>query len=146
MSIEKLAALEAIRDLKAKYFYYTDTKQWERLVGLFLPDAETDFREAVQPHNPALLSRDPAAFAANNAYVLEGITTAHMGFNPQIELQSVDEAAGIWAMEDWLWVPEGTNVLPAGTMHGFGYYHDQYRRVDGQWKIAATRLTRSRLE
>jgi len=146
MTIEELVALQAIRDLKAKYFYYTDTQQWDALLALFLANAITDFREAVQPHNPDLLLHDPASFVANNAFVLAGVTTMHLGFNPQIEFQGPDAATGIWAMEDWLWIPAGTNVLPHGTVHGFGHYHDSYRRVDGQWRIAATRLTRVHIE
>ena len=142
---DRLCALEDIRVLKARYFLHTDRQEWDQLVTLFTPDAETDFREAVQPHDPSLLMHDVAAFAANTARVLKGVTTAHFGYMPVIVFTGEDEADGTWSMEDWLWIAPG-GLLAAGTMHGWGHYHDRYRRVDGAWKIVATRLTRPRLD
>jgi hypothetical protein len=33
-----------------------------------------------------------------------------------------------------------------GTLWGSGWYEEQYRRVDGKWKIERMRLRRQRLE
>ncbi len=143
--VERLAALEDIRVLKTRYFLHTDRQEWDQLVTLFTPDAETDFREAVQPHDPSLLMHDVTAFAANNARVLGGVTTAHFGYMPLVTFDGDDAAEGTWSMEDWLWIGAG-GLLPPGVMHGWGHYHDRYRRVEGGWKITATRLTRIRLD
>ena len=142
---ERLAALEDIRVVKALYFLHTDRQEWDQLVTLFTPNAQTDFREAVQPHDPSLLMHDVAAFAANNAKVLKGVTTAHFGYMPVISFTGDDAAEGTWSMEDWLWIAQG-GLLPAGVMHGWGHYHDRYRRIGDVWKIVATRLTRVRLD
>ena len=40
MTRDDLEALEAIRRLKARYFRYVDTKQWDRFGELFCEDAE----------------------------------------------------------------------------------------------------------
>lgn len=144
--LDTLVAIQAISRTKAEYFRCIDEQDWEGLVRIFTPDAETDMREAVEPHNPDLLDRDPRKFAANNALVLAGVETAHFGYMPRIDVLSEDEATAVWSMEDWLWVPEGNPVMPAGRMHGWGHYHDRYRRVDGRWLISATRLTRIRIE
>ena len=32
------------------------------------------------------------------------------------------------------------------TMHGYGHYHDTYRKVDGSWRIAGADLTRLRVD
>jgi SnoaL-like domain len=144
--LDTLVAIEAISRTKAEYFRCIDEQDWEGLVRIFTPDAETDMREAVEPHNPDLLDHDPSKFAANNAFVLAGVRTAHFGYMPRIDVLSEDEARAVWSMEDWLWVPEGNPVMPAGRMHGWGHYHDRYRRVDGRWLIAATRLTRIKIE
>lgn len=146
ISLSQLAANEEIRQIEAKYFYYTDTKQWDKMPAIFLPDAETDFREAVEPHNPAMLGHNLKIFIANNKYALDGVKTAHFGFNPQIEFLNDNEATAIWGMEDWLWIPEGSAVLPKGTMHGWGHYFDTYRCLDGRWFISKTKLTRIKID
>lgn len=144
--LDRLVAIDAIGRTKAEYFRCIDEQDWDGLVAIFTPDAETDMREAVQPHDPSLLSHDPAAFARNNAYVLAGVTTAHFGYMPRIDVLSDTEASAIWSMEDWLWVPEGNPVMPPGRMHGWGHYSDRYQRVGDRWLIAASRLTRVKLE
>ena len=45
MDSEKLAAIEAIKVLKARYFRYMDTKQWDKLSTVFTSDLVADFRE-----------------------------------------------------------------------------------------------------
>lgn len=144
-AIERLSAIEDIRVLKADYFLHVDGQNWQALRALFADDAETDFRESVQPHDPSLLLHDADAFVGNIAHVLAGVTTAHFGYMPRIAVDG-DTAEAAWSMEDWLWVPPGSALPFSGTMHGWGHYHDRYRREDGRWRIAATRLTRVRLE
>lgn len=144
--VQRLTALEAIRVLKADYFLHTDGKDWEALKTLFAPNAETDMREATGTHAESLLSHDPDAFADNNARVLGGVTTAHFGYMPRITFTDDEHAKGIWSMEDWLWVPEGSNLPFTGTMHGWGHYHERYCRIDGHWLFEAMRLTRVHME
>ena len=145
-AINTLLAIEGVKRCKAEYFRCIDAQDWDGLVANFTPDAETDMREAVQPHNPDLLDHDPKTFAANNAVVLGGVTTAHFGYMPRIDILSDTQAAAIWSMEDWLWVNEGNPVLPAGRMHGWGHYHDRYVKMGGRWLISATKLTRIKIE
>lgn len=144
--IDTLLAIEGVKRCKAEYFRCIDEQDWDALVANFTPDAETDMREAVEPHNPELLSHDPRAFAANNAYVLAQVKTAHFGYMPRIDVLSPTEATAIWSMEDWLWIPEGHPVLPTGRMHGWGHYADRYTKVGDRWLMSATRLTRIKLE
>lgn len=144
--VDRLLAIEEIRNLKAEYFRCVDGQQWEKLVTLFADGAETDMRAAVEPYNPDLLSHDPAAFVKNTAYVFTGVKTAHFGSMPQIRIVSETEATGSWTMEDILWVSEDSPVLPTGRHQGWGHYEDRYRKVDGQWRFAACKLTRIHLE
>ena len=30
------------------------------------------------------------------------------------------------------------------TIYGHGYYHETYRKLDGEWRFASVRLTRTR--
>jgi hypothetical protein len=41
-------------------------------------------------------------------------------------------------MEDMLRWPNGMEL------HGYGHYHETYRKTDGGWRIASTKLTRLR--
>lgn len=145
-ALDRLVAIEGVRRAKAEYFRCIDEQDWDGLLAIFTPDAETDMRDAVEPHNPDLLDHDPTAFARNNAYVLSGVKTAHFGYMPRIDIIDEDHAEAVWSMEDWLWISPGNPVLPPGIMHGWGHYHDRYTRVDGRWLISATRLTRIKLE
>ena len=145
-AVERLLAIESVRRCKAEYFRCVDGQHWDDLAANFTPDAETDMRESIEPHDASLLLHDAARFAAGVAYVFAGVTTAHFGYMPVIDILSPDTARAVWSMEDLLWVPEGNPVLPAGRMHGWGHYHDRYRKVGDRWLIAATRLTRIRIE
>ncbi len=44
-------------------------------------------------------------------------------------------------MEDQLW---WTNGAVEEHLHGWGHYHEEYRRVDGVWLISYRALTRLR--
>jgi len=57
---------------------------------------------------------------------------------PEIELLGEARARAVWAMEDI--VDDGHQIV-----HGYGHYHDTYRKVGGDWKIDSVRLTRIRM-
>ena len=48
-------------------------------------------------------------------------------------------------MDDHFWAGEGSD-LAGRSRHGFGHYHDGYRKASGRWLIARTRLSRIRVE
>jgi hypothetical protein len=82
-----------------------------------------------------------AEIARSVSAALEGVVSVHHGHMPEIELTSSDTATGVWAMEDRLWFPPGS---PVEFLHGYGHYHETYRREDGRWRIATLTLTRIR--
>jgi hypothetical protein len=57
----------------------------------------------------------------------------------EIEILSEDSARAVWPMEDRVWFAEGF-------MHGFGYYHETYRRIEGRWYIQTLKITRIKVE
>lgn len=143
--LERLTAQEEIRQLKARYFRSMDTKDWAGLTAVFAPDAELDMRgEAADKSKAAegLVSggENVGAFIRNAVFDL---VTVHHGHMPEIEITSETTARGIWAMEDLLRWPEGG---PVKTLHGFGHYHETYRKVDGAWRIQTSRLSRLRVD
>jgi hypothetical protein len=64
--------------------------------------------------------------------------TAHQVHAPEITLTSETTATGIWALEDVVRLAPGLNL------DGRGHYHETYEKVDGQWLIKTSTLTRLR--
>src|SRR5690606_35420468 len=77
------------------------------------------------------------------AEALAGAVSIHHGHMPEIEILSADQAAGIWAMEDRIfWPSNNPTVMGLESLHGYGHYHEKYRRVDGRWLIQSLKVTR----
>jgi hypothetical protein len=161
--IEKLLAIQEIRQLKARYFECIDGKDWAAYRTVFTPDAVMDAREAFSAKDPLTgetrvygkpellaamdtsgwLTTGAATIAENAAGLLGPICTVHKGYMPRITLESWHCASGVWGMEDLLRFPSGS---PIEEIQGFGHYHETYARIDGHWLIKATRLTRLRID
>jgi uncharacterized protein (TIGR02246 family) len=135
---ERLADVEEIKQLKARYFRCMDTKDWEGFRAVFAPDVTVD------------ISADGMGVIAGVDNFLEflepilrEVVTVHHGHMPEIEITSPTTATGIWAMEDHLqFGPEET----LQELHGYGHYHETYVKLDGRWHIQSTKLTRLRLD
>ena len=142
LDVEQLADLEAIRQLKARYCRYIDTKQWEQLANLFADDVRFDgFGSA-----PNGSGKD--AFLNGVRARLKDAFSMHHCHTPDIVFIDRDCARGIWTMEDYLEWPQpiGLADFPnARAMQGFGHYEDEYHRVDGAWKMRHLRLRRMRM-
>jgi uncharacterized protein (TIGR02246 family) len=127
--------IEAIKQLKARYFRTMDTKDWEGMRQVFADDVVVDTTgSGGDVHSGA------DEFMAYLREALDGAVTVHHGHMPEIELTSATTATGIWAMED-------KNTWPNGMkLNGFGHYHETYEKAGGEWRIKTTRLTRLRLD
>jgi hypothetical protein len=143
--LARLEAIAAIGALKARYFRTLDTKDWAGYEAVFTPDLIADFRDASGARDETQLTNGASEYVGNLAALLDGVVTVHHGHMAEIQFESVGEAQGIWAMEDKLWPGEGS-VLPFRWLHGYGHYHERYRRDDDQWRIAEIRLTRLRID
>lgn len=126
----------AICTLKARYCRYMDTQDWERWHDLFTADVEGDYGDS--PEGPVVVSGRDALVAMTSQALREARTVHHVHM-PEISFEDENHASGIWAMED---IVERPDFL----LHGFGHYHERYRREDGVWRISHVRLTRLRLD
>ena len=127
--------VEAIRQLKARYFRTMDTKDWAGMRQVFTDDVVMDTTDS---GGGVIEGADE--FMAFLSATLDGVVTVHHGHMPEITITSPTTATGIWALEDVLRWPDGTN------MHAYGHYHEAYEKVDGSWKIARSTLTRLRTD
>jgi uncharacterized protein (TIGR02246 family) len=127
--------VEAIRQLKARYFRTMDTKDWAGMRAVFTDDVVMDTSSS---GGGVIAGADD--FMAFLEPTLEGVVTVHHGHMPEIEITSPTTATGIWSMEDMLRWPDGTE------MHGYGHYLETYEKVDGEWRIKTLTLTRLRTD
>jgi hypothetical protein len=128
--------VEQIKQLKARYFRCIDTHDWDGLESVFATDARIDMTG--EGGGVTTTARE---FRDRLARLLDGVTSVHHGHMPEIVVVSDTQAAGIWAMEDKLWWPEGA---PIQHLHGYGHYHERYGKIDGRWVITEMTLTRLR--
>jgi len=139
--VARLLDLEAIKQLKARYFRSVDSKQYADFRAVFTDDATIKGTFAS--------GSDIDRFVADVADRHAGAVTVHRGADPEITFVDGDTATGVWAMFDLLeWQEGGGPAEYPGFrgFRGFGYYHETYRRVDGKWKIAELELTRTRID
>jgi hypothetical protein len=135
----QLADIEAIKQVKARYFYCVDLKRWDELRSLFTEDADFDSARIGEYQMDDL--DDFIRYAAKG---LTGAISVHHGHMPIIELTSPGEAAGIWAMIDYVQVPDGDGGYRGFV--GYGHYHERYRKVAETWKICGWAITRLRVD
>ena len=131
--LARLESIEEIKLLKARYFRYLDLHWWEELRALFTDDAQFDILES--PARPST----PDEFLARVQNHLTAALTVHHGHMPEIEVLDEQHANGIWSMFDLVEPRPGTGYP---VLTGFGHYTEEYRKVDGAWRIASMRLTR----
>ena len=138
--IRRLEDREEIKELKARYFRLMDTKRFDELVLVFTADATAQWDDAPGVAQPEGERRAVGAEAivARIMSTVRPRVTIHHGHLAEIEFVGLDEARGIWAMEDIIERPGA--AVPS--FHGFGHYWERYLRVDGEWRIADLRLTR----
>jgi SnoaL-like domain len=165
-SIDAVASILEIKQLKAQYCYSVDHKDWVRWASLFTPDGQLDERGSAIARDPITNERVPVegfsfeffeerdvfdwpligrdAIRSFGATIAANNRTIHHIFEPEIELTSASRAKAIWPMEDYVWYPAES---PIRSSHGMGYYHETYERLDaGKWYIKTLNFTRSWIE
>jgi hypothetical protein len=132
--------LEAIRQLKARYCRFLDTKDVESWRGVFTTDVVVTLDTAVSTGGADPKTAPPLEGVHNFVLVVMGglanVATMHPavqeGHTPDISLTS--------AMEDLLVFGNGRES------HGAGHYHETYEKQDGSWRIKSLHLTRTILK
>ena len=141
--LERLLAIEEIKQVKARYFWGLDHKDWDLWrAEVWAPDGEL--------HVPEFRDEPFSGLDAVIAYVSEAAAdqvSVHHGHMPIIEFVSDTQARVIWAMEDRLYRTAGQPLFDGSTwLLGFGHYHETYVRRPEGWRIARSQLTRLRVE
>jgi SnoaL-like domain len=136
--------LEAIRQLKARYCRFLDTKDVESWRSVFTTDVVVTLDMAVSVGGADPMTAPPLegidSFVPMVMGGLENVATMHHCHTPELALTSATTATGIWAMEDLLVFGDGREL------RGAGHYHETYEKRDGSWRIKSLHLTRTILK
>lgn len=132
---DTLPAIESIKQLKARYCRYLDTKDWAAWRTIFTDDFLSDTSEA---GGAVIAGADDFVAFTRRALGRATQPTAHQVHNPEIELTSATTARGTWVLQDVV------RFGPGITLVGYGHYHETYENIDGQWFIKSIKLTRLR--
>lgn len=125
--IARLEAIEAIKNLKARYWQACDRKDVAGVIACFADgpvEIDYDGPAGKLVHRDGL--RDVFASIATKAEIVE----VHHGGAPSIEIVDDDHATGRWGLVYHLMDTKKGLVNHVG-----GYYDDAYVRVDGAWAI-----------
>jgi SnoaL-like domain len=128
-----LLEIEAIKQLKARYCRLLDSKDWDAWRELFSDDFLSDTSQA-----GGKIIRGADEFVAFTRKGVRNQATVHQVHAPEIELTSATTARGVWALEDVVRFGPGVNL------RGYGHYAETYEKLEGQWLITSSTLTRLR--
>jgi hypothetical protein len=130
-----LLAIEAIKQLKARYCRYLDTKDWAAWRAIFADDFVSDTSEA---GGKLIVGADDFVAFTRKGIGRPAQATAHQVHAPEIDLTSASTARGVWALQDVVRFGPGLSLV------GYGHYHETYENIAGQWLIKSSKLTRLR--
>lgn len=134
--LERLVEIAAIKHMKARRDYALDTKDWATYAALHANHHYS--------HNYGEERREGGK--ANAEWVaaqLNDKITVHHSHSPVIELTSRTTATATWGMEDNIfWIKEDGSE---GWLQGFGFYHETYEKIDGQWLFTSRSLKRQKI-
>ena len=131
----RLAEIEAIKTLKARYCRLLDAKQWDAWRELFTDDFVSD---TSQCGGQVVSGADEFIAFLRRTLGKPSQVTVHQVHAPEIEITGPSSARGVWALNDIVHLAPGVNL------NGYGHYHETYVKAGGQWRIATSTLTRIR--
>jgi hypothetical protein len=128
-----LEAIERIQQLKARYQRCVDTRDLPCLEGVFAPDAEAHFKGG--DYDIHLRGWNEIERFYESAFTPTRFGMHH-SHHPEIEVHG-DSATGTWYLQDIF-----INLEDNTTLRGSALYHDEYVKIDGEWRIRYTTYRR----
>lgn len=133
--LDRLEAIEAIQRLKHDYFYYCDNKQPNKVLECFMAgDIVIDYGQ-VGVFNTREALVEVFTQIACGEYA-DNMIELHHAQNPRIDIIDGSNAKGTWGIFYFLINTAENTITQLG-----GFYHDEYKKIDGKWLISATTFT-----
>jgi bile-acid 7alpha-dehydratase len=125
--VRALEDIEAIKQLKYRYWRCLDLKLWDEMEACFTADATASYGDGKYQFRAA---DEILRFLRQALGKERGTVTIHHGHHPEIRLTGPDTASGTWALYNYLFNERENRCLRMGA-----YYEDRYRRLDASWKL-----------
>ncbi|WP_287459477.1 nuclear transport factor 2 family protein [Sphingomonas sp.] len=131
----RLEDIELIKQLKHRYCRFLDTADAAGLTSVLAPEVVVDYVGATYHfHAEGSAEVVPLLTAAFHEDFV-GVHTVHQ---PEITVHDSGESAeGRWTLTDWA-VDLRTGIETSGAC----LYRDEYRRIDGEWRISRSAYRR----
>jgi uncharacterized protein (TIGR02246 family) len=139
VTLEELATIHAIEQLKYRYTRAIDTKNWELLADCFAEDATSWYDGGKRSRQ----GRD-SIVAMLHELMPDDFVGSHIAVHPEITLTGPVTATGIWRMQDIVHyltdnpVFSHSDIKAGEELTGAGYYYDEYVLTADGWKILST--------
>ena len=125
--LNRLEDIEAIKQLKYRYFRHLDLKQWDELAQCFAADATVSYGSGKYEFRGvgAIMG-----FLSESLGEARGSVTIHHGHHPEIELLGPTSARGSWALYNYMFNIKENRGIRIGA-----YYEDSYVKLAGAWRF-----------
>ncbi len=123
----RLEEIEALKQLKYRYWRCLDLKLWSELRTLFLPDATVSYgsgRYEFQGVDAIM------GFLSSSLAEEGGAKTIHHGHHPEIVLTGPTTATASWALYNYMYNVQQNRAIRIGA-----YYHDACEKTADGWKL-----------
>ncbi|MBB4859849.1 hypothetical protein HNO88_003181 [Novosphingobium chloroacetimidivorans] len=147
---ERLAATEAIRQVKSRYFRGVDSGDGLQVRSILAEDCVLDYMGCCTDpvtgidHMPAMnvVMRGRESWPVREAVGMQ-VVSVHQGHDPDITIEDARNARAIWSFTDRFFMPPGGAFA---RLTGWGRYHETYTDRGDGWKLQTTRIERLRVE
>jgi hypothetical protein len=131
-AMHELLAIEEIKRLKYRYMRCIDTKAWDEMATVFVPEATCAYSAGHYSYE----GRDAIIEWLKKGMEHDGFHSTHSVHQPEIEFEDASpcrRATGVWKIEDIV-VDTDHDIMISGA----AFYHDRYVKRDGTWLIEHT--------
>ncbi len=134
MTPEDLVEIHRIEQLKHRYARCLDQKRWDELEACLTEDCSASYGGGAYTFD------DRAGILAflRESMGSTSMLTSHRMTQPEITLHGDGTASGVWALQDVV-----LHLDFDVTIQGAAFYEDEYRIVDGEWRICRTGYKRT---
>jgi len=126
----RLSDIEAIRQLRYKYWRCIHKNQWDELMDCYADDAVVDFGYGLQMEGKTVLA-DFYKGSMTSAFSL----VDPQGHNPEIEVLSSTTARGFWQLDNTMVEAQTSKAVRVGAS-----YDEEYVKRNGEWKISVQKV------
>jgi hypothetical protein len=134
MDTSDLVEFEGIKRVKYHYMRCIDQKLWDELDDVLTDDCVAGYSGGKYHFE----GREAIIDFLRRSMGAETFHSSHRVHHPEIELTGPDTASATWAMDDVVVMTDW-----GLTVRGAAFYEDEYRKVDGAWRISVTGYKRT---